>query len=341
MIKLKPEEFKNLLDTDEITFSFAISGGVLEVSPSITIMLDERMTNAEIKHSGYEIIRYSGGDVAFHETFEEYGEAFEYISKYVRISDTVNIDKMNGFETQEEFYADRRFTNATMRELLEKYKDCNVFSLTCYTREKISRAKADEIIARERISAEREAAKLYESEDTSGLPPLETLIKEVREECAEFTAQNRRKFPEKRYGKYIASFISDYVADEKTKYYGPDFLWHFYSEFGREYDNIAYINDRVSCGENDADEFAESGCEFLRDKILRVDTAFENHCTKTSELLKTYYFPLDDETREWLSAKENDYDFDIESLCDLAFYCGGKLRFSSCTHEQFHNDIKQ
>ncbi len=342
MIVLSKEEFKKFLDGDEVTFTFGDGDDILDISPAISIVWDGK-NEPEIKHTGYEIVRYENGDVVFQESFEDFEKAAEYASEFVPFADTVTANKISGFGTLEEFYDERKFRDATMDELLEKYADCNEFSLTCSEDGIITRAQADEIIEKERESAEKECKVYYDTAvGKVDLPPFETVLKEVRDECAEFTVKKRKKFPEKKYGKYIAGFICDFVADEKTKYFGDDFWWHFYIALGRERDNIDYINDRVSIAESGEDVFALSDCGWLREKVLRVDTGFENHCTKTSELLTTYYFPLDETTRRWLAGKKDDFDFDYGcGFADLAFYKNGKIRFSSCTHEHFHNDVSE
>ena len=339
MIVLSKEELQNFLDTEEVTFTFGNGENRIDISPALSITFGKN-DSVEIKHVGYEIIRYENDEIVFQESLDAFEKALEYLSDFISPDGKITADKIGGFETIDEFYDEKKFNNATMGELLEKYSDCDEFSLTGYTSEKITSEKANEIAERERKIAEEECKRLYDKENEGGLPPFETLLKDVREECAEFTVKKRKRFPEKKYGKYIASFICDFVMDEKTKYYGQDFLWHFYSVLGRECDNIAYINDRVLSGSADDDVFAESDCEFLRDKVLRVETGFENHCTQTSELMKTYYFPLNEKTKEWLLTKKDDYDFEFD-FADLAFYKNGKLRFSSCTHERFHNDIKE
>ncbi len=340
MIVLSKEELRKFLDDDEVTFTFGDGDDILDISPAISIVWNGE-DEPEIKHAGYEIVRYENGDAVFQESFEDFGKASEYMSEFVPFADTVTANKISGFGTLEEFYDERKFRDATMGELLEKYGDCDEFSLTCSENGKITREQADEIIEKERESAEKECRAYYDAAAReSDLPPFETALREVRDECVEFTVKKRKKFPEKRYGKYIASFICDFVADEKTKYFGEDFWWHFYITLGRERDNIDYINDRVSLAESGEDAFATSDCDLLREKVLRAETGFENHCTKTSELLTTYYFPLDETTERWLAGKKDDYDFDC-GFEDLAFYKNGKIRFSSCTHEHFHNDIKE
>ena len=341
MIVLSKVEFKKFLDSDDITFTFGDGDNFLDISPAISILWDGK-NEPEIKREGYEILRYENGEAVFQESFEDFEKAVGYMAEFVSVGDTVTANKISGFETLEEYYDERNFRDASMSELLEKYKDCDEFSLTNSESGKITREQADEIAEKERKSAEEECKRIYDAENKGDLPPFETVLKDVREECAEFVVKKRKKFPEKKYGKYIASFICDFVMDEKTKYYGEDFWWHIYIALGREYDNIANIYDRVALAESGDDAFAADGLEWLRDCVLRTDTGFENHCTQTSELLTTYFFPLNDKTKRWLSTKKDDYDFHYGcGLADLAFYKNGKIRFSSCTHEHFHNDIKE
>lgn len=81
------------------------------------------------------------------------------------------------------------------------------------------------------------------------------------------------------------------------------------------------------------------GEEVLKFNLQDIKAGFVWHCNVSSELSKTFFFELNEDTKKWLLRHGNDYAFEI--LQDLAFYNGDKLLFSSCTHERFHTDLRE
>lgn len=251
--------------------------------------------------------------------------------KKLGLSNTVIVNKINSFDNIAEYEEDVKFKNADMEYLLNKYADCNIFALCAYycdnhISKEDARSALDSLIADNKnylfLCYEKFKSKYK-------LPPFETLYQDVKQECLKSGAN---------------AFICDKVYEKKTKYHHPrDLFWHFYNTIGHEIDSTEYLKQLIQI-KNDFSVLAileQNKYSLLKNFLISTEITFCTHCTKGS-LQIVYKFALNDITKKWLLSFKTDYDFYSAGyeLQDLAFYKDNKLRFSSCSHERHHDDIK-
>jgi len=248
----------------------------------------------------------------------------------------------------------------TMKKILDKYSDCDVFSL-------IGRVFECNITEEEFLSSlvkveeknKEEKRKIYENSKDKFVdyPEFDKLYEEIKKECYDFDCEENRKFYlNKHFGNekieqykkigiteerineikkdfFQCSFIADNVG--KTTKYGYDnrgFFWGLYHD-------IAMMIDRekkkdVYCifnGKSPLEQIPEE----LKEHFLYYEVSYFNSVTTSGGLMINYYFELNNETKKYLLQFRN--DFYIRDLEDLAFYKNNEVKFYSCTHEGFNS----
>lgn len=307
--------------------------------------------NVKTVFKGYQITTYQG-KYPEEISFENIGELLNYLNEndYIK-NDLIKIVSFgDSFPTYSKYLEKKNFDEIGMKALLEKYLPyADRFSLTCPYNDGYSLKKpygiynlSEEIAAKaikklqERTYADLK--KSYENisaDEKNNLPGFEELYADIEKEIKEYRIK-KKKAIEKNGG---FSFACDLFSKGETKYKQPQQLWHFYHNI----DFICYA--RWICGKMSENKESADLCRELNDdlykglkgSLLETEVTFVWHCTISGMLSKVFYFSLNDKTVKWLSALKNDYD--LKLLQDLAFYKGGTPLFSSCTHENFHNDF--
>ncbi len=335
MIILNEKQLQHYLKSGE-TFTLAHEGKEYELSCQASMYFncdnveDER--NGELTFDDYQI-ELEGEEVFSSAEFSDILGFFK--------TKELTVTKINSFSSMEEFLENRAFTQANMVTLLEKYADCDVFSLSAYVYEEefpLAVDEKEELQRQIRAQFEKDARALYEGHRTEyALPPLEELLLTIRQECLLYEQRKVKKKGRKSF--YSCSMICDEVG-KSTRYAEPSSLfWYLYHRAGilldreRELEEKKLRTQTCPLLELEEEEYAP-----LKPYLLKQELTYTTHCTDGG-LQKVLYFPLNDQTKRWLLQRENDYDFH-GALQDLAFYKQGKLRFSSCTHEGFHNDVQ-
>ncbi len=313
---------------DGVSFTFRQDGTEGELCREVSFSLGEE--GAEVTLGAYQAL--VDGEVIF--TCE--GE--EGFLSFIREKKII-LERINGFASVEEYEEDKAFSSADMQTLLNKYADCDAFSLSGFYGEyHLSTEEGARICEELRLKNKGYLEGLYSRwAKEYALPPFEELYEEIFAECEKF-GKRRKKRKWRKFFQY--SFICDEVG-KKTKYAQPtELFWHFYHTVGCHFDNRNEV-ERLSKFDEEFSAVDSLEGEYfpLKAHFLRCNISFATHCTTCGNLQKELFFALNDETRAWLARRKNDYDFEGE-LQDLAFYKAGKLRFSSCTHEGYHDDIK-
>lgn len=210
-----------------------------------------------------------------------------------------------------------------MKEVLEKYSYCNLFSLSHYYEEyNISEDEAKRIA--------EESKRFY------------------KESCYRQLSYNKEVQPSF-YDKIIKEVEENVLYSNKTENQLED--EYFESGLGTIYYDFQFYREQLNYLENlkksklQYKSIVESDEEYkeLIPFIKKRELSFETHCTKSAALFETYYFELNDITKKWLLKHKDVFDFGDEYLGDLqdfALYKDEELKFSSCTHEKYHSDIK-
>lgn len=315
--------------------------GEISVEPQIKVVFDKDFTNSSAKASGY-VLSYGG---KIKKVKPE--KLLKKLEKLQAINgDGVNLSGIGDDKiSYEKYLSDKEFSKIDMKGLLEKYSYADKFSLTCpfncygehgrvYCKlsEQLAASAADEV-KRICFDAARSQYDALNEKEKAELPPFEELYKEIAEEYRKFY-EERRDFAE-------AHDDNVFFCDEFVNSKYADFvqIWHVYHEVDFEATCLRQIAKmQKSTFEKQLDgEIA--GDEILKNNLLEIKVSYGWHCTVSGELSKTFYFKLNEQTKEWLLKHKNDYDF--ETLQDLAFYSKNELLFSSCTHEGFHCDYTE
>jgi hypothetical protein len=177
--------------------------------------------------------------------------------------------------------------------------------------------------------------KIYDSIDLDkyNLPDYDTFM-----EYAKMEANDPNNLTEMYGRKHL--FLSDKFYSKKLKYTEPQELWHIFNSFNIKYNMLQTLKECMQLK-----EYRPLDCDLdnpqytaLKSYVVDIEVSFNNHCTMTTALLKTYYFKLTPETRKWLDSIDDIYS--LEGLDDLAFYKGKQCVFSSCTHERYYDYIE-
>lgn len=222
-----------------------------------------------------------------------------------------------------------------MKNILDKYSDCDMFSLTFSPSEyefKITEEEylnaLDKVKEAERTGLRRIYDRYVNKLDKSY--DFDKLYSEIEEECYAFNNKNTEKI---KNGLINCSSIVDTIG-KATKYGNNDeeLFYYFYSIIGMLIDRENYKENYVC---DNGKSIIEIIPEDLKNNYLFYEVSFFNLVTVSGQLMINYYFKLNDETRKYLLKFSS--DFDLIGLEDLALYKDGKVMFSSCTHEKFNS----
>lgn len=227
----------------------------------------------------------------------------------------------------------------TMIELLEKFDECDTFSLTGSIENVIITSESKNFALDEIKKINRTYLLEYYNKlkDQYSFIPFDDLYNEIEKECIDFEITQKDIYM-KKYGFFDNSFICDCVMSEKngkrTKYTEPEgFFWHFYHLMGQNLDRKLYVEKLNNNKLNAIDKIKDN---LLKKNLIKYEILFHNHCTESGSLMINYYFKLNEETKKWLLQFKNDFAIEGE-LDDLAFYKNDEIKFSSCTHEKFNS----
>ena len=246
------------------------------------------------------------------------------------------LTKCGGFASTSEYESKGRFDSLDMEGILNYYRDADEFELVDRSPvyEKLSDGEVEAIRNECNEWAKLSARNLYGElalEERQKLPEFEQLWQEICEEVTAFLKKVK-------YGKLkkgASRFICDHVGED-TKYSEPaHFFWHTYH--GCEMAAMQCEQaENFKKAEGKEVIFENAHFAPLLPHLIASRMTFIWHCTISGSPARVYRFALNDKTRAWLKQYKSDYD--LEELQDLALYKGGKLVFSSCTHEVYHND---
>ena len=314
----------------------------LDDTSEIGIQIGDKkyLIGKEIEYDNFANLKISGYVIGDQE-FKSKVEFLKFLDNN-GIKDTVTVVRLDGFTDYEEYKKNKAFMNADMKYLLDMYKDCNKFELVgqvmdCY---RITADESDEIFE-EHKNIDRMNLKLlyYKFLSKLELEPYDDIYVNIKDECKAFAGKYKEKYL-KEEGFFDNGFIADHLGKD-TRYSEPrDLYWHFYHTLGNEIDDAELLTRMERKGEPfypkaifDKDEYKDLLEDFIDYKL-----SFHSHCTAASSVQIIYRFKLTDNSKAWLLKHKDDYDFNGE-LQDLAFYKDEKLRFSSCTHEHYHDNI--
>ena len=244
----------------------------------------------------------------------------------------------------------------TMKEILEKYNDCDTFCLTgTVDGYKVSEKEFSDALAYKKKRNRQYLEEKYNEYELQqkGYPEFDKLYSEIEQECREFyNEENRQKYVKEAYEDYKewgfsdeqikdmdisndfqCSFISSLVG--KTTKYGNEHAYcfrRFYHDIGQKLD---IENDKIRYCFNNAKNPIEQVPKELKEYLIRYEISFFNNVTESGGLMINYYFYLNDKTKEYLLKFKS--DFDLDGLEDLAIYKGNDVEFYSCTHEKFNS----
>lgn len=339
MEKLSYAQILNLIKEKGVSLNIVGDYGCIRFFSGREIVFNPDETpSMKVNLKGYEIIHENNGIEIYHEVLNTENEFKNYLKKYnIDLNGLIEIDKINDrFSTLKEYEENVFFENISMLDLLEKYNDCNIFSLTSgFAIDSISNEQKVKVLNDLKEENKKYLLDRYNAvKDEYNLPPFELLYNDIQEEVYNFEKLHRHEYD----FIFANSFICDHVGKD-TKYSQPtNFFWHFYHNLGRELDSVIELNSKISNEDDDSiledEEYVE-----LKPYLIKTEKTYITHCT-SGPLQKVYYFKLNNQTKNWLLKYENDYQLNVNKLCDLAIYDNDKLRFSSCTHEEFHNDIQ-
>ncbi|MCD7728483.1 MAG: hypothetical protein LUI60_01035 [Clostridia bacterium] len=273
------------------------------------------------------------------EKLHEYPSAEEFLCCAGGLSQSgmLEVTNIDGFDSLEKFRESIDFNSISMNGLLQKYADCDEFSLTCACYgadgKKLHVDSAEAEKAYKKLQENQYELCLsqfmYESEeDKKQLPDFGTLYADIMAEV-EALYKRRRKRP---------LFPCDMYTEGKMKYKQDiSALWHIYSAAGFLQECREDLAERVGIADSGFNPMDSGLYAPLKPYVTRTEVTYCWHCTTSGSLSRVFYIQLNGQTKNWLLQFKDDYA--LEYLDDLAFYKDGKLQFSSCTHEGFHTDF--
>lgn len=227
----------------------------------------------------------------------------------------------------------------TMKDILEEFNYCNVFSLTSSLPIKsIPTSDKAKLLKQNLINEKQYLLEYYQNFAKKEKIDIdfELLFSDIIKECETFYTKIKDKNFKNLCGQKNSPFICDYVG-KNTKYSKPlNLIWHFYHNI----QNALMANDNL-LNIPEIDLFQSSAIfndkdNVLKNNFIKYEYTFSSHCTK-GPLQLVLYFKLNNETKNWLLQFKNDYDLANTNFEDLAIYNNDKIKFSSCTHEKFNS----
>ena len=248
----------------------------------------------------------------------------------------------------------------TMKRILDRYDDCNKFSLTgSILGYKITEEEFLNAILKCEEFNKEEKRKFYEKNKDKIIdyPEFDDLYDEIKQECYAYDSEENREFYINKY--FNDNKIKQYkdfgmtkediekmknnffhctsIVDQvgKTTKYGkeyPGFFWHLYHDIAM---NIDRQKNKESYFINTERNPLESIPEELKEYFLYYEISYFNSVTMSSGLMINYYFNLNEDTKKYLLKFRN--DFCIDGLEDLTLYKDDEMKFYSCTHEEYNS----
>lgn len=248
----------------------------------------------------------------------------------------------------------------TMQKILDKYSDCDTFSLTGgVVGYNVSDKEFLNALNKIESMTKEEKRAIYENNKDKFMdyPEFDVLYEEVQEECYNFNSkENKQKYIDKNFDRYFiakmkksgmtneeinamkenffsCSFIADDVGD-KTKYgkENGDFFWGFYHDIAMNIDRQKSM--KKYCVKNEKNLLDQIPQE-IKKHFLHYEVSFFNTVTISDRLMVNYYFRLNDETKKYLLNFRN--DFCLDELQDLTLYKDNEIEFYSCAHEGYNS----
>lgn len=224
----------------------------------------------------------------------------------------------------------------SMVMLLEKFNDCEMFSLTGpINKVKISPDELNHALEEiKKINQADLRSRYHTLKNKDQLMSFEQLYQTIETECYNFGLKFKEQYLAE-FNFFEYAFICDHVGID-TKYSHPhEYFWHFYHSVGLNLDRELYLNELIKLN-NKLSPLDKLHYDVLKNNLIKYEILFHNHCTESNTLMINYYFHLNQATKQWLLQFPNDFALNCD-LEDLAFYKNGEVVFSSCTHEQFNS----
>lgn len=248
----------------------------------------------------------------------------------------------------------------TMKKILEKYSNCDTFSLTGGALE-YNITEEEFLNALKKIEEMTKEEKRKQFEDNKdeflNYPEFDVMYDEIKQECYTFdNKKNRKSYINKHYDSksiemykklgfttekieeiknnfFHCSFIADEIGN-KTKYGKENtvFFWNLYHDIAM---NIDRKKDKSKYCINNGKNLLEQIPKELNEYFLYYEVSYFNSVTISSRLMINYYFQLNKETKKYLQQFRN--DFELTDLEDLTLYKNNEIIFSSCTHERYNS----
>lgn len=248
----------------------------------------------------------------------------------------------------------------TMHKILNKFNDCNIFSLTGNALDyHISEDEFINALNKIKQKDKQELKEIYISnkEKLEKYPDFEILYNEIEQECHEFNSEeNREYYLNKHFNKKeITKFKKLGFSDQKINHMKQDFFHCSFiadrvgqtTKYGKENRGLFYnFYTRISMN-IDREQLKEKYCNLdktspleqipneLKNHLLYYEISFYNSVTVSGGLMINYYFKLNQPTKEYLLQFRN--DFELNELDDLTLYKDKEEKFYSCTHEGFNS----
>ena len=244
----------------------------------------------------------------------------------------------------------------TMKEILEKYNDCDTFSLTgMVDGYKVSEKEFYDALTymKKRNSQYLEDEYNKYQLQQKGYPKFDKLYSEIEQECREFYNEENRQISINRlYESYKKLGLSDkrikYInISARFKYsliislvgtttkYGNEYEDYFHRFYYDVSENLDIENDKIEYCFNNGKNPIEQVPQELKEYLIRYETSFFNNVTASNGLMINYYFYFNNKTKDYLLKFKS--DFDLAGLEDLTIYKGDDVEFYSCTHEKFNS----
>lgn len=228
----------------------------------------------------------------------------------------------------------------TMQQLLDKYNNCGVFSLTYAPRiTTIPVQDKKHLLASalgDQKKALRERYEYLKNKGEVGELDFDVVYDDVYAECLEFF----KKIIDCDMTELLSSRVSPFIADhvgKDTKYSEPlSLFWHMYHNIQNTCMANGDLQELDECEQFEADKIFGANDKVLRDNLQRYEYTYMSHCTQ-GPLQLVLYFSVNAATKEWLCQFADDFDLQRSNFEDLALYENGKAVFSSCTHEGFNS----
>ena len=244
----------------------------------------------------------------------------------------------------------------TMKRILEKFNDCDMFSLTSkiYDEYYITQEEMTNALNKIKEIEKNELIEIYNEEFINYIP-FENLYNDIEKECYDFynDEKNKKYYINKIIKEYKKEGISEneieklketyfecsFIADEigkKTKY-GQEKYDFFYKLYSSIANNIDRENSYKGYNNNKEIKHIEQLPNILKKHLLYYEVSFYNSTTISHTPMINYYFILNEETKKYLLEFRNDFCIMESGLEDLTLYKDKQEVFSSCSHECFNS----